>query len=54
MPIVKVPGGYRVRSYTTGKLFKKKYKTKKAAKAKAATSKRRSQRKRHTKRKGRY
>tara|TARA_R110002012_G_scaffold170901_2_gene335545 strand:- start:95 stop:277 length:183 start_codon:yes stop_codon:yes gene_type:complete len=51
MPIVKVPGGYRVKSYSTGKLLKKKYKTKSKAKARASTSKRRSQRKRHTMRK---
>jgi len=48
MPIDKVKGGYKVRSYVTGKLLKRKYKTRAAAKKAAATSKRRSQRKRST------
>ena len=48
MPIDKVKGGYRVRSYVTGKLLKRKYKTKAAAQRAAATSKRRSRRKRST------
>tara|TARA_R100001086_G_scaffold232580_1_gene153858 strand:+ start:3242 stop:3403 length:162 start_codon:yes stop_codon:yes gene_type:complete len=51
MPIVKVKGGYRVRSYSTGRLLKKKYKTKAAAKTRSSTSRRRSKRKRHTMRK---
>jgi hypothetical protein len=46
MPVDKVRGGYRVRSYVTGKLLKRVYKTRKAANNAAATSKRRSQRKR--------
>ena len=48
MPVDKVRGGYRVRSYVTGKLLKRVYKTKAAANRAAATSKRRSQRKRST------
>lgn len=48
MPVDKVRGGYRVRSYVTGKLLKRVYKTKAAAERAAATSKRRSQRKRST------
>lgn len=48
MPVDKVRGGYRVRSYVTGKLLKRVYKTKAAAQRAAATSKRRSQRKRST------
>ena len=47
MPVDKVRGGYRVRSYVTGKLLKRVYKTRAANRA-AATSKRRSQRKRST------
>ena len=48
MPVDKVRGGYKVRSYVTGKLLKRVYKTRKAANTAAATSKRRSQRKRST------
>lgn len=48
MPVVKVSGGYKVRSYVTGKLLKRKYKTKAAAQRAASTSKRRSKRKRST------
>ena len=48
MPIDKVRGGYRVRSYVSGKLLKRVYKTKVAATRAAATSKRRSMRKRST------
>ena len=43
MPVDKVRGGYRVRSYVTGKLLKRVYKTRAAANRAAATSKRRSQ-----------
>ena len=46
MPVDKVNGGYRVRSYVTGKMLKRVYKTKAAASRAAATSKRRSKRKR--------
>ena len=46
MPVDKVRGGYKVRSYVTGKRLKRLYKTRKAAENAAATSKRRSQRKR--------
>ena len=46
MPVDKVKGGYRVRSYVTGKMLKRVYKTKAAASRAAATSKRRSKRKR--------
>ncbi len=48
MPVDKVKGGYRVRSYVSGKLLKRVYKTKAAATRAAATSKRRSKRKRST------
>ncbi len=48
MPVDKVRGGYRVRSYVSGKLLKRVYKTKAAATKAAATSKRRSKRKRST------
>ncbi len=48
MPIDKVRGGYRVRSYVSGKLLKRVYKTRSAASKAAATSKRRSMRKRST------
>ena len=48
MPIDKVRGGYRVRSYVSGKLLKRVYKTRASATKAAATSKRRSQRKRST------
>ena len=48
MPIDKVRGGYRVRSYVSGKLLKRVYKTRAAAQRAAATSKRRSKRKRST------
>jgi len=48
MPVDKVRGGYRVRSYVSGKLLKRVYKTKAAAQRAAATSKRRSMRKRST------
>ena len=48
MPIDKVRGGYRVRSYVSGKLLKRVYKTRAAATKAAATSKRRSKRKRST------
>jgi hypothetical protein len=48
MPVDKVRGGYKVRSYVTGKRLKRLYKTKAAAERAAATSKRRSQRKRST------
>tara|TARA_R110002110_G_scaffold388135_1_gene600241 strand:- start:28 stop:207 length:180 start_codon:yes stop_codon:yes gene_type:complete len=48
MPIDKVRGGYRVRSYVSGKLLKRVYKTRAAASKAAATSKRRSKRKRST------
>jgi hypothetical protein len=48
MPIDKVRGGYRVRSYVSGKLLKRVYKTRAAATRAAATSKRRSKRKRST------
>ena len=46
MPVDKVRGGYKVRSYVTGKRLKRLYKTKAAAERAAATSRRRSQRKR--------
>tara|TARA_R100001163_G_scaffold41333_1_gene31289 strand:- start:1703 stop:1918 length:216 start_codon:yes stop_codon:yes gene_type:complete len=46
MPVDKVRGGYKVRSYVTGKQLKRLYKTRKAAENAAATSRRRSQRKR--------
>ena len=46
MPVDKVRGGYKVRSYVTGKRLKRLYKTRKAAENAAATSKRRSERKR--------
>ena len=48
MPVDKVRGGYRVRSYVSNKLLKRVYKTKAAATRAAATSKRRSMRKRST------
>lgn len=48
MPVDKVRGGYRVRSYVSGKLLKRVYKTRSAAQRAAATSKRRSKRKRST------
>lgn len=48
MPVDKVRGGYKVRSYVTGKLLKRVYKTRAAANRAAATSKRRNQRKRST------
>jgi len=48
MPVDKVKGGYRVRSYVTGKMLKRVYKTRAAAQRAAATSKRRSKRKRST------
>ena len=48
MPIDKVRGGYRVRSYVSGKLLKRVYKTRSATSKAAATSKRRSKRKRST------
>lgn len=48
MPVDKVRGGYRVRSYVSNKLLKRVYKTKAAAQRAAATSKRRSKRKRST------
>ena len=48
MPINKVRGGYRVRSYVSNKLLKRVYKTKAAAQRAATTSKRRSKRKRST------
>jgi hypothetical protein len=48
MPIDKVRGGYRVRSYVSGKLLKRVYKTRAAATIAAATTKRRSKRKRST------
>lgn len=48
MPVDKVRNGYKVRSYVTGKLLKRVYKTRAAANRAAATSKRRSQRKRST------
>ena len=48
MPVDRVKGGYKVRSYVTGKLLKRVYKTRAAANRAAATSKRRSQRKRST------
>jgi hypothetical protein len=48
MPVDKVRGGYKVRSYVTGKLLKRVYKTRAAANRAAATSRRRSQRKRST------
>jgi hypothetical protein len=48
MPVDKVRGGYRVRSYVSGKLLKRVYKTKALATRAAATSKRRSMRKRST------
>jgi len=48
MPVDKVRGGYRVRSYVSNKLLKRVYKTKAAAQRAAATSKRRSMRKRST------
>jgi len=54
MPVRKVKGGYKVKSYTTGKTMKKLYKTKAAAEKRAATSKRRSSRKRSTNSKRRY
>ena len=48
MPVDKVRGGYKVRSYVTGKRLKRLYKTRAAAERAAATSKRRSMRKRST------
>ena len=48
MPVVQVSGGYKVRSYVSGKLLARKYKTRAAAQRAAATSKRRSKRKRST------
>lgn len=48
MPIVKVAGGYKVRSYVSGKLLARKYKTRKAAEAGAKRSSLRSKRKRST------
>jgi len=39
MPIVKVKGGYKVRSYSTGRLLKRRYKTRRAAE-RAANKKR--------------
>jgi hypothetical protein len=48
MPVDKVKGGYKVRSYVTGKRLKRLYKTKAAAERAASTSKRRSKRKRST------
>ncbi len=48
MPVDRVRGGYKVRSYVTGKLLKRTYKTRAAANRAAATSKRRSNRKRST------
>ena len=52
MPVKKVKGGWKVKSYVDGKLLKRLYKSKKAAQNAAATSKRRSKRVRHTRRKG--
>jgi len=49
--VVKQGRYWRVRSWSTGKLLKRKYATKAAASRRAATSYRRSKRKRHTKRK---
>ena len=48
MPVDKVKGGYKVRSYVTGKRLKRLYKSKAAAERAAATSKSRSKRKRST------
>jgi len=48
MPVDKVRGGYRVRSYVTGKLLKRVYKTRKGANNAAAKSRLRSNRKRST------
>ncbi len=46
MPLKKVKGGWRVKSYVTGKLLKGLYKTKAAAERRASTSRRRKGRKR--------
>lgn len=47
--VVKQGRYYRVRSYTTGRLLKRKYATKASAKRRAMTSYRRSKRKRSAK-----
>jgi len=53
--VVKQGRYYRVRSYVSGKLLKRKYATKAAAQRRANTSYRRSKRKRSTQsRRGRY
>ena len=49
MPVDKVRGGYKVRSYVTGKRLKRLYKPKAQAERAAATSRRRSRRKSSTK-----
>jgi len=46
MPVDKVKGGWKVRSYVTGKMGKTLYKTKSKATAAAKVSKARSRRKR--------
>jgi len=48
MPVVKVNGKWRVKSYVSGRLLKRRYATKAAAQRASATSRRRSQRKRST------
>tara|TARA_R110002020_G_scaffold284778_1_gene500267 strand:- start:5541 stop:5717 length:177 start_codon:yes stop_codon:yes gene_type:complete len=48
MPVVKVNGKWRVKSYVSGKILKRRFATKAAAQRAAATSKRRSKRKRST------
>jgi len=52
--VVKQGRYYRVRSWTTGRLLKRKYATKAAAKRRAMTSYRRSKRKRSRTAKRRY
>tara|TARA_R100000656_G_scaffold114808_2_gene87307 strand:+ start:602 stop:742 length:141 start_codon:yes stop_codon:yes gene_type:complete len=46
MPIKKTRSGWKVKSYVTGKLLKRTYKTRMAAERASATSRRRSKRKR--------
>tara|TARA_R110002012_G_scaffold321566_1_gene549881 strand:+ start:9001 stop:9195 length:195 start_codon:yes stop_codon:yes gene_type:complete len=48
MPVKRVKGGWKVKSYTSGKWLKTTYKTKAQAEKRASTSKRRSKRKRST------
>ena len=50
MPVIKVRGGWKVKSYVTGKMLKRVHKSRAAAERSASTSKRRAGRKRSRKR----